>query len=111
MLRAFEKAVLQAGQTITRAVDFFIEANVDHALEKRRVNSIPKEYSAFRKEFYHAADPDILSGLQERYNLDKWVSVADLMHYTHVAAGGNVFTTPYDKSQHLTALTRTLKTA
>lgn len=104
MLRAF-------GQAVTRAVDFFIEANVDHVLQKRQLNGIPDGYRNFRKQFYHASTQEMIGGINDAFNLNKWVSVAELMNFTHVAAGGSTFVTPYDKEQHLTAFTKALKSA
>ena len=84
---------------ITKAVDFILIANVDHARQQRKLNGVLKGYSAFRKEFYDAADTAVFN--DDRFNFDKWVSINELTLLFHKASCAPVHMTPYDKKQHL----------
>lgn len=102
MLQAFSRAV-------TRAVDFFIEANVEHAVQKRKLNSTNKNYSAFRKEFYHAADNEVFKH-RDRFRFDKWVSMSDMMLYAHKASSIPVMATLHDREKYVSKFINRLRT-
>lgn len=106
MLGAFARAV---GGTLTRAVDFVIEANVDHALQKRKLNSTHKNYSAFRKEFYNASETEVFKH-RDRYRMDKWVSLSDMMMYAHKAASIPVMATLHDREKYVSKFINQLRT-
>lgn len=87
---------------------FAVKANVDHAREKRRLNSISREYSAFRQQFFKAGTkPGILS--RPEFSMDKWVSLSDMMLIFHKAANVPTHVTPHDRDKYLRPLLNGLR--
>lgn len=78
-----------------------IEANLEHAYEKRRRNAVPKAYRDFRRTFIDAEDGEILTSLCKNRGLDKWVSVSDFMQMFYHAANVPVHVTPHDRTRYL----------